>query len=336
MKKIKNLFAAFLIIYLCFYIFTSSADAVDSVKNSVYACLNTIIPSLFAFMVVTDFLQRSGLHLIVTKPVSFALSKIFKIDENLISLFLLSQIGGFPVGASLVKNIAEDKCISKELAEKLLASFFCSGPTFIICGVALQCYNNPNIGFIMYFGIVISNLIIFIVTCKTNKNTKMDFPSKISFGADMFISSVNNGTKSICKVCSMIVFFSIIVSSLSFIGSYYVNPLLEISKITEIRFPPYVCSALISFGGVCVLIQISTITSGKIRMKYLLLSRVPVCILSYLITYILFEIFFHGDIAYCYKFTEIYLSRQASIFPSVLLMIMSLMLITVVNRQNAQ
>ncbi|MBR5090502.1 MAG: hypothetical protein IK093_13820, partial [Ruminiclostridium sp.] len=44
-------------------------ESAGSVVNSINVCISSIIPSMFAFMVITTYIQSSGLYRLIFRPV---------------------------------------------------------------------------------------------------------------------------------------------------------------------------------------------------------------------------------------------------------------------------
>ena len=111
-----GLFAYFLICY--------ANAAISSIINGITSCLTIIIPALFSFMVLSTFLLESGLYRILSIPF-YPLSKyVFRIEPSLFSIFILSQIGGYPIGAKLISELVISGRITKEEADKMLCYCF--------------------------------------------------------------------------------------------------------------------------------------------------------------------------------------------------------------------
>ena len=57
-------------------------------------CLQTVIPSLFCFMVLTCFLINSGLYRFLSLPLAWVTSRLFFLPPELGSNLLLGMVGG--------------------------------------------------------------------------------------------------------------------------------------------------------------------------------------------------------------------------------------------------
>ena len=65
-------------------------------------------------MVLSSYILSSGLYESLFRPLDKPLQKLIKADNHIISVFLLSLIGGYPVGFKLLKDlIAENKNYSE-------------------------------------------------------------------------------------------------------------------------------------------------------------------------------------------------------------------------------
>ncbi|MBP1543159.1 MAG: hypothetical protein J6A16_03600 [Oscillospiraceae bacterium] len=288
-------------------ILTEPSTVADAVGSAVYSCLDIIIPSLFAFTVLCVYLQSSGLYVTVLRPVTIPLSHLLKIDEELCAIIILSNIGGYPVGAKLLTSLVQEKRLSKDDAGRLLCCCYGSGPSFIICIVGARVFSSTAIGAVIFGACFISSMLIAVFICRRSKISLLRSDNSFDLSADVFIGSVTACAKVMFTVCAMITGFSVItamldisgvsqlISSLSGIvlmdkNSDVIFPaLLEISRIKELLplgvYTLPLSSALLSFGGVCVIMQISAITSGLIPMKHFLLSRIPAAALSALISF---------------------------------------------------
>lgn len=124
MKYILSIIAVFAAVFLI----AEPKLAAGAVGAAVTDCLEVIVPSLFAFSVLAAYLQRSGLYRTALRPLTFPLSKLLRIDEELCAVFVLANIGGYPVGASLLAELVRRGALSEKNAARMLCCCFGSGP----------------------------------------------------------------------------------------------------------------------------------------------------------------------------------------------------------------
>ena len=86
---------------LCAAILVLDGDVVAAgALSGVQLCLQTVIPSLFCFMVLTGFLINSGLYRLISLPLGPLTKGLFCLPPSMGSVVLLSLIGGYPMGAN--------------------------------------------------------------------------------------------------------------------------------------------------------------------------------------------------------------------------------------------
>lgn len=336
--KEKMRYSDFFLLALCIAAGISlvlfSGEIGNAVSGSVQSCLTVIIPSLFAFMVFSSLVVKSGIYRIVPTPVSFIARYIFRLPDELFPIFILSQVGGYPVGAKLLHEMQSEGRISKHEAENMMMYCYAGGPAFII-GV-LSCTYSPRAAATVYASTVIANLIIALVSAlKRDIPPKNKYPEKAVISAETLVSSVYSGASSLFTVCIMIIAFSCISAILGASGALsqltsewenIVYTTLEISNVAHLSksctLP--VLAALFSFGGVCVIVQIIAIIKGHFSILRFILSRIPAAVISYFTAYFSIMLFPEEVIMTAKVNVGI---RSISPLPSLILIIMTILLL---------
>lgn len=350
MKKIKScIFGAAAILY-AFFLIVFVKDIGEAVAVSVKVCLEVMIPSLYAFMVISGFIVSSNLYAILGKPFGIISRYIFRIPEEYFSVFIISSIGGYPVGAKLLASMYQENKIDRETAENMLSYCYLAGPAFIcsIAGVGL--FSSVKIGMIIFASAVGANFIFgFLKSFRRNIPPKSKSKVRLNISMDTLISSIYSGAKGMLSICAVIVFFSSIicilnklniiqnaaglVSKLTYLdypdSIASVKAFIEISNISSLTAGNYklipITAALLSFGGICVTIQTKGFVSGTLSTKYFYLSRILSAIISYFLCKMLIVI---CGVEYVYTIaSENIIYRHNSPIPSLFLLIMTILLL---------
>lgn len=357
-KLIKYLLVIFIIAFSVLLLLFSK-DVSQAIINSISSCLSIIIPSLFGFMVVSNILVKSNIYILISKPFYHISKYLFRIPPELFSIFLLGNIGGFPVGAKLISELLKESKISKQDASTLMCYSYCSGPAFIFGVIGINIFGNILVGLIIYLSIVISNFIIAIIIGFNNKIPDKKIEKKqIILNSNILIESIESTTKSLALICAMIVFFSAFITILDRINflsivSNYVNIIfnispehtkifatsfLEISKISELSKYCYnvipVITMLTSFGGMCVLMQIIGITNKQFSLKKFYISRPFQILLSAIISYYLVNKFAKNIIIMTIFVPLSNNQNKFSILPGICIIIMTILLLS--NNLNSK
>ncbi len=298
MDKVKKYLLIILIIFFSVIFAVYSKETSVGIIKSIDICIDVIIPSMFTYMVISDYIISSGLYNIIFKPAYFLLYKVIKLDKRSMSVFLLSLIGGYPVGIKMLSElIAENKNYSA-IAEKSAVFSYCISPTFAITMIGLGVYNSAEIGMVVYVSNVISNIIIAAIYTRLYN---LNYNEKNIKNNGNIIQSINSSTGSLVRICSVIIIFNAgitaICSVLKELDIYVpslLNALLEISNILSIDSPKMsylpIISMLSSIGGVCVIFQCYSIIQNKFSIKSFLIGRIPIAVLSGLITFIIIKV----------------------------------------------
>ncbi len=273
-----------------------------AVRESVSGCLEVVIPALFAFTVLSVYLQRSGLYLLAFVPLTKPLSVILRLPGELCAVFLLANIGGYPVGAKLLSELVRAGRLSRRDAGRMLCCCYGSGPSFVIGTAGMVVFRSADVGGVIYGACLLSSLVIAVVVCRTGERiTLTGREAHTDLGVECFVRSVDSGARVMYTVCIMAAAFAAVTALLECSGvtgliekllrsaglggnSGRVFPaLLEVTRVRDLvpaagAVP--LCAAALSFGGVCVIMQAAAVSGGAVPIRGLLISRIPAALMS--------------------------------------------------------
>ena len=278
------------------------------IKNGLNICLDILIPSMFIFLVISDFCQKTGVLNLILQPFSYICGKLFKLDYSLGSTLLFSLICGYPAGIHLISSLVLKNKIDKKTATRML--YFCvnSGPAFLIGGISIPIFNNILPGIILFISQVITFFIIGTLCSIGAKQKKANLiniePQKIN----AFVLSVKNAVHSMIIICSFTLFFSGVIGVImelnifniktnKYLSSLFTglievtNGIMYCKQISGLEMF-FILSVITSFGGICVHFQLKSIAStANIPFGKFYLWRILYCFISTNIS--------------CYLFTKI-------------------------------
>jgi hypothetical protein len=102
MKNIKLYVIYFAVLLTGIILLIYPKTCSQGAYNGIILCVKTLVPSLLPFMVLSVFITDSGLHRKIFHLPSLIISKIFHIDKDIISVFILGIIGGYPAAAKII------------------------------------------------------------------------------------------------------------------------------------------------------------------------------------------------------------------------------------------
>lgn len=250
-----------------FVLLLDAKEIVTTTREAVMLCLNSVIPSLLPFMVLSSYIRLgfSKVFIPYLKPIG----TILRIPVGSELLWLIGILGGYPIGAVSINDAYVHSQIDKETGRRMLG-FCCNcGPAFIfgVIGAMLDCPLTPW----LIWGVHIASSIItaWLIPCR-KANLQPTQALNIN-NRDILSGCVN----SLSKVCIWVIMFRILISFLNkFILSklapaIYVltcglveltNGCLLLDTVMPLGGKFILSSAMISFGGICVLLQTASVT----------------------------------------------------------------------------
>lgn len=247
-------------------IILDSRQTLLAAAQGVELCIRSVIPSLFPFFVLSGLLVP-GISKIRFPP----LGRLLRVPKGWESVFLLSCVGGYPVGAQCICQGYRSGQLTKAQAERMLG--FCNncGPAFLF-GIVSPFFPHPGYAIgIMISGILSAILVAFLWPGDREQNsTAPEIP------AITLPQAVKQATASMSGVCAWIFLGKILVHGLqrfllpflpASLGTVLVgmleltNGCFCLTQIPSIVLRFTAASMLCAFGGLCVAMQVSSICS---------------------------------------------------------------------------
>ncbi len=197
-----------------------TTETMETAKATIRVCLDSVIPSLFPFMVVSSLFVNLGLASYAGVALEGLMRRLFGVNGACAPAYALGLIGGYPVGVKTLVSLYEKKLCTKEEAERLLAFCNNSGPAFILGVVGAGVFKSPACGLLLLLTHILASLTVGILFRFYRRGggarevrRRADF-SFVRFSA-VFIDSVKNGFSSVLNVCAFVIFFSVFAKLLS-------------------------------------------------------------------------------------------------------------------------
>ncbi|MGN0613102.1 MAG: hypothetical protein ACI4JB_04300 [Porcipelethomonas sp.] len=359
MKKIiKNTAMIFLVGTAVYFCLVYPENIGDSVRNAVDRCLSVIIPSMFIFLCITSFITASGLHSLIGIPFRVISEKLFRIPKEGFAVFVLSMISGYPAGIKLVSESLDRGDITPAQA-RAMSCFCCSGgPAFMSGTAAVFLYPESNAGLLIFLAVTAGNIVTAFILTRRLPKTGKHISSKREISGDKFILSVKSASSAMLQMCIMIAAFGGICCILKLSGTVdilagftssitglphnntesIIMSFLEISNIITLPsmqpglFP--VITFLLSFGGVCVILQIAALAGRSFNMMEFTGARLFAAAVSAVMGRLLLP-FLNIDTA-CTAGFQVVSQCRYSPLPSVLLIVMIVMLLGLFDKKKCK
>jgi len=254
-----------------------SKTAIKGAVDGITLCLQVVIPSLFPFFVLINLLNSSLLatNLSWLSP----MERLLRIPQGCGSIWLCGMLGGYPTGAQLVHSAWKQGSLRKKTADRML--IFCSnaGPAFLFGIVAAQFDNRAIVWWI--WGIHIISSILVAGMLKSDERFVAEQKESTPL---TFIDALKKSILVISHVCGWIVLFRVLILFCSrwFLwllpseASVLIVSILELAngatflrQIENEGMRMLIATIGVNFGGLCVLMQTASVTSGLKLSNYL-------------------------------------------------------------------
>lgn len=279
----------------------------STIAYSLDIFITSIIPSLFPFFVISDILISYHITNYIPRIINKTFCSIFNCSNASMMVFFLSFLSGFPSNARNIKNLYENKLISKEEASHTLIFTHFSNPLFILSTVAVLFLNNETFGYIILVSHVLGNVILGIITRNYNTISNIDYTPNNDVCQNfstVLIKAIKSAIDTLLLILGSLTCFlvlaSLIIENFNF-GNY---PAMIIKGILEITmglkslailnisdcYKVVISTMFISFGGLAVHLQVlSQLVDTDIPYQSFFVARIFHALISGGLSYILFN-----------------------------------------------
>ena len=194
--------------------------ATVGVRRGVSLCLETLLPSLFPFLVVSEWLVRSNVGEWLGRYPGRPLCRLLGLSERGAAALLLGLLCGFPVGTVAAVSYCKRGEMSEAELRRLVLFINNPGTGFLIGAVGRSLFGNEAAGVVLFLSVWLSSLLIGIflrILCgpvpqipeKPSNGMK-----KASFFTDL-TESVSGALPTLLQIFSFVIFFSSLSASMA-------------------------------------------------------------------------------------------------------------------------
>lgn len=324
----RNILPILFVLFILALLIFSNSNIVAT-KSGLNLWVNSVVPSLFPFLVATELLSYTSVVTFLGRKLDKFMWPIFNMPGTAAYPLVLGMISGYPIGAKTVCSLYSQGLFTKKEAEILLAYTNNSGPLFIIGTVGISMFGSSTIGFILLFTHILASISVGIIFGKflksekrmTNADFKKMSNKKVTFSSlgEVLSNSIINSIKTIFMIGGFVVIFSVIISILrqsgainllsnifshffsnsEFISGIFTgiieltNGLNVVSNIhiKELSVNILICAFLLGFAGLSIMFQIlSIISKERLSIKPYIIGKVLQGILATLYTFVILQL----------------------------------------------
>lgn len=261
-----NLIMFVFVIFVGILFLVNRVEIAAEVSAGLTVCGNVLIPSLFPFMMLSSFAVKSNVFGSINRFVAPFMRKIFRLPGECFSCLFFGFIGGYPVGATIISGLYEQKKITEKDAKHMLSFCVNAGPAFVVTAAGEMMLGSEKAGVVMLISVCFSSVLTGVIYALFKSKTESEriCASEKNNLSQALVDSAFSSSKSIISVCTWMLIFSAVSGIVkSFIKNETVLLwYLAFSEVTngiesaaKLGGIPLV-SAVVSFGGICVMCQL--------------------------------------------------------------------------------
>ncbi|MBQ8783628.1 MAG: hypothetical protein IJZ57_07655 [Clostridia bacterium] len=274
--------------------------SVQGARQALELCASTVIPSLLPFMCVSSYILKSDILSFSGKRSKKICRFLFNLPKQAGVIFLMSLVGGYPVGAKLISDSIKSGSLSQNQGKRMLLFCVNPGPAFVVNIVGTAMLGSVEAGVILLVSLCLASFVTGVISRFFGDGKEKTLPFNKKQEASPLVSSVSESITAIMGVCGWIVVFSALLgvinaAPLSENAKQWLNMLSEVTggcRISAKQFPLPVTALILGWSGFSVHAQIMPyISTAKLRYKHFAVARLFNGALGMGISYLLFQIF---------------------------------------------
>lgn len=285
-------------VFCLFLILRNANVAIEGMNRGLRLCAVTVIPSLFPFMVISEWILSQRIGRLLVRPFAKPLRWLFQVSEEGACCMLLGILCGFPIGARCAMTALDDGRITKDEAERILASSCNPSSAFLINAVGISLWGNRAFGITLYATVILSQLLMGFLLARLSKAQNKSIPIEplediapdAKKGASVFTEAVRSSCFGMLLICAYVVFFSTLGATLECVmEAWELSPLasalpfclLELSSgvsaaatVSNSLLAALLCAFSVGWSGISVHCQLLSICDGRgLRFRKYFLAK---------------------------------------------------------------
>lgn len=302
------------ILLLLLFLLKFPQEALSASREGMSLWLNTLIPTLLPFIILTGVLIGMGTAEKLTSPARRLWKICMGISPSGAYAFLLGMLCGYPMGAKITSDMYRNGKIGQREAEYLLTFSNHASPVFIntyLIHICLKDQADPGyIYLILLLSAALTMLFFrfivfkgYTITDDFSSTSKMEPSASGSIGT-LLDTSIMNGFETLARLGGYILLFSILsacvrhywkfstLTACIFLGSLELTTGLHF--LVQAALPhslTTLCAmSMVSFGGLCILAQTKSVLHSDLSILPYIWAKCMNAVFTAVLVLIFFKI----------------------------------------------
>ncbi|MET3940017.1 sporulation integral membrane protein YlbJ [Paenibacillus sp. PvP094] len=273
--KLTHVLITLALLVLCFLMVLFPAETWHASVRGLSIWWDVLFPSLFPFLVLSELLLGFGIVHFLGTLLNPLMRPLFRVPGSGGFVFAVSCASGYPTGAKLTAQLWDQKLVTREEGERLVAFTTSSDPIFMIGAVSVGFFHNVAVAPVLVASHYAAAFIVGLLMRFHGRAASSSSPSPTSststvkqkgsrliqaihamhearmadgraFG-ELLRQAVSSSLRLIIIVGGLVVFFSVMMELLVQTGSLGVLYQMTEQLLTFMNLPPALSQSLV--GG---------------------------------------------------------------------------------------
>lgn len=271
--------------------FANAENVISSSKEAIYFCVNSLVPSIFIFMIFCSFILYTKALESIFNRLPNGLLSFLGICRKYVLFVLLCSICGFVNGPKLIcEDYKENGGEKVDFSNAIILSSN-AGIGFLIACVGSKIWGSVSFGLYLFCSQIFCSFLLGKLLLRPSKKSS-ELSQKNHEDSHMkalensvqkdsvfksFFNAVSSSSFTMISMCSFVIVFSVFSEILRLIlnfdinsnGYYLLNIFLEFCKgsffsvsFSNINLCAFFTGFCIGFGGICVHFQTFAVCEG--------------------------------------------------------------------------
>ena len=180
----------------------------EGMRRGLAICATVMIPSLFPFLILSDFVARTQVGRMLERPLGGVAKHLYHCPPQLAPAILMSWIGGYPAGARVLAGMVEQKRLSPQDAGRALAFCVNSGPAFLVAVVGAGVFRSPGWGLFLFGCQLAAGAVTGRILCRRPVLVRGSDAGGTLPPAAGLVRAVSSATAGMLSICAFVLVFS--------------------------------------------------------------------------------------------------------------------------------
>lgn len=283
-----------LLLFFAAGLVTRTQECAQAAREALALCIETVIPSLFPFMVLSSLWVGCGQAAAAGQHLSGLMRPLFGLSGAGAGALMLGLVGGYPVGARTAAELVRDGAADASEGERLLAFCNNAGPGFIlgVCGGAV--FQSARAGVWLYLVHVFAALLtgMLLRADDTAPTRRAQTERRRETPLQALPAAMRGAVAGMGNVCGYVVVFRVLLrltagltDTLPALARAALSGALELTSgvlaLPNTHGGFVLCAVMLGWGGLSVHAQSRAMLEGSgLRGVYLLRGKLLHALLS--------------------------------------------------------